>query len=125
MPIRPENAKRYPPNWDGEVVPRIRRRSGNVCECTGHCGNAHGPTGKERCTASNGMLHPITRSVVVLTVMHLDHQPENCDDANLLHGCQRCHNSYDQAHRRAGIRERAQQVQAEAHAGDLFGKARE
>jgi hypothetical protein len=37
--------------------------------------------------------------VIVLTVAHLDHNPENCDPANLKAMCQRCHNRYDRAHR--------------------------
>ena len=36
---------------------------------------------------------------VVLTVAHLDHCPENCDDSNLRHLCQKCHNQYDRGHR--------------------------
>lgn len=103
MPIRPENRARYPKDWKTAVVPRIRARSGNRCECTGQCGLDH----DGRCKAANGEPHPTTGSIVVLTVMHLDHQPENNDDANLLHGCQQCHNRYDMPMRRAGIRERA------------------
>ena len=34
---------------------------------------------------------------VVLTVAHLDHQPENCDEGNLAALCQRCHLGYDMA----------------------------
>jgi len=45
--------------------------------------------------------HPITGARVVLTVAHLDHTPENNDDANLLAMCQRCHNRYDADHRSA------------------------
>jgi len=33
--------------------------------------------------------------VIVLTVAHLDHQPENCDPANLKCWCQRHHLAYD------------------------------
>jgi len=44
---------------------------------------------------------------VVLTVAHLDHTPEHCDDANLKAWCQRCHNTYDMPMRRAGIAGRA------------------
>jgi 5-methylcytosine-specific restriction endonuclease McrA len=32
---------------------------------------------------------------VVLTTAHLDHDPSNCDPANLRAWCQRCHNTYD------------------------------
>lgn len=124
MPIRPENKARYPANWKSEIVPAIRARSGNRCECTGQCGAAHCqyddmPT---RCGKENGM--PIDTSGdmsewrdVVLTVMHLNHQPEDCRPENLLHGCQGCHNRYDAPHRAAGIKARRRALCA---AGDLF-----
>lgn len=115
MPIRPENLARYPKDWKTVVVPRIRARSGNRCECTGQCGLDH----DGRCQALNGEAHPTTGSKVVLTVMHLDHQPEHNDDTNLLHGCQQCHNRYDAPMRRAGIRERAR---AAAASSDLFAE---
>lgn len=95
VPIKKENRARYPRNWKSEIVPRIRARSGNRCECTGQCGaglEEHGG----RCKAVDGKPHPLTKSKVVLTVMHLNHTPEDCDDGNLLHGCQRCHLRYDQ-----------------------------
>ena len=113
MPIRPEERARYPKNWSTAIVPRIRERSGNRCECTGECGLNHHyhdeATGleRDRCQAVNGKPHPTTGSKVVLTVMHLNHEPEDCRDENLLHGCQQCHNRYDAPKRRAGIRERA------------------
>ena len=116
MPIRPENRARYPANWR-EISERIRfARAGGRCECTGHCGQDHAG----RCTALHGEPHPETGSKVVLTVMHLDHQPEHNDDANLLAGCQRCHNRYDMPMRRAGIAQRARLQMAIA---DLFGAA--
>jgi hypothetical protein len=34
----------------------------------------------------------------VLTIAHLDHTPENCDDDNLRAWCQRCHLTYDAKH---------------------------
>jgi hypothetical protein len=37
--------------------------------------------------------------IVVLTIAHLDHTPENCSDDNLASLCQRCHNIYDRPHR--------------------------
>jgi hypothetical protein len=113
MPIRPENRVRYPKDWP-EISRRIRgERAGNRCECTGQCGCDHGG----RCKAWNGQPHPETGSIVVLTVMHLDHTPENCDDANLLAGCQRCHNRYDAPMRRAGMLERER---AKAGIRDFF-----
>ena len=87
-----------------------------MSESTGHCGQDHGG----RCDAMNGQLHPQTGSKVVLTVMHLDHQPENNVDENLLAGCQRCHNKYDAPMRREGIRARNHAANAVA---DMFGKA--
>jgi hypothetical protein len=40
-------------------------------------------------------------TIIVLTVAHLDHQPENCDPSNLSAMCQRHHLAYDQDHHRA------------------------
>jgi hypothetical protein len=134
MPILPENKARYTANWSSVVVPRIRKRSGDRCECTGQCGKHEG-----RCNAVNGtagywekpgkFVHCLTgRDAVaqaspgdnwvriVLTVMHLDHTPENCDDTNLLHGCQLCHNNYDMPHRRETKR-------AKKAVKDMFGGA--
>lgn len=103
MPIRPENRGRYPKDWKA-ISARIRfDRAEGRCECTGHCGREHGG----RCDAKHGEPHPETGSTVVLTTMHLDHEPEHCDDDNLLAGCQRCHNLYDAPKRREGMRERA------------------
>lgn len=36
--------------------------------------------------------------VIVLTVAHLDHQPENCKPSNLRLWCQRHHLAYDKPH---------------------------
>ena len=103
MPIRPENRNRYPADWP-EISQRIRfQRADGQCECDGRCGEDH-PGG--RCKATHGKPHPITGSTVVLTVMHLDHCPEHNDDANLMAGCQRCHNRYDAPMRRRGIAQR-------------------
>ena len=110
MPIRPENKARYPKDWP-KISLRIRsERARYRCECAGQCGVDHSSErDDQRCWAVNRLPHPVTGSRVVLTVMHLDHQPENCDDDNLLAGCQRCHNKYDAPMRRAGIRARAAQ----------------
>lgn len=98
MPIRPENKARYPADW-GRISVTIKCRAGWKCEQV----DAYGV----RCGAVHGEPHPITGSRVVLTVAHLDHQPENCAEGNLLAMCQRCHNTYDAPMRRAGIKERA------------------
>ena len=69
----------YPADWE-EISRRTRERAGERCE---------------ECGATNGLPHPETGSRVVLTVAHLDHNPANCEDANLKALCQRCHLAYD------------------------------
>ena len=131
MPILPENRERYPPSWP-EISRRIREeRAGGRCECMGQCGIDHAKQAAEleldldaarpgdadwplqRCQARHGGLHPQTGAKVVLTVMHLDHAPENLAEGNLLAGCQLCHNRYDAPHRRETRRRRKA-------LGDLF-----
>ena len=91
MPIRPENKARYASDWEA-ISLRIRaERAQWKCEF---------------CAAEHGKPHPVTGSNVVLTVAHLDHQPENNADDNLAALCQRCHNTYDAPMRAAGIKAR-------------------
>lgn len=140
VPIRPENKERYPKNWP-EISRRIRDAAGNKCEW---CGVPNGEMGgrtaqgawlKARPLGDNGLrlewpkegeqswcgsneAAQMLRIVrIVLTVAHLDHTPENCDDDNLKSLCQRCHNRYDAPKRRAGILERARAGNA---IGDLL-----
>ena len=101
MPISPENLDRYPDNWLSFVRPQILIRAENCCE-----GSPDFPD----CRAANDVPHPETGSLVVLTIAHLDHVPENCDgmefgnpalpleDSNLRGWCQRCHLHYDKDH---------------------------
>jgi hypothetical protein len=143
MPIRPENRSRYPADWP-QISAAIRDRAGNRCE---RCGVENGALifrgrhgriaawryakdphpANSRCP-DDGSEIPGTcwddfeRSTqdpveVVLTVAHLDHQPENCAPDNLRAWCQRCHNAYDAPMRRAGIAARARAARAVA---DLF-----
>jgi hypothetical protein len=100
MPIKKENIKRYPANWN-EISKDIRfNRAGNKCE---------------KCGIQNYIyINKYTREIclrdesnairVVLTVAHLDHQPENCDYSNLMAMCQKCHNIYDRKHRNQTLR---------------------
>lgn len=108
MPIKAENKKRYPKNWRW-IRMAILNRAGNRCE---------GSPAFPLCQAENGKPHPDTQSRVVLTIAHLDHQPENCDGlekypiglivqpytetpkerSNLRAWCQRCHLKYDAKH---------------------------
>jgi len=88
MPIKPENRDRYPKYWPA-IRQAILDRAGHRCE-----GSPMYPD----CRASNGDEHPVTGSKVVLTIAHLDHQPENNDPENLRAWCQRCHLTYDAMH---------------------------
>lgn len=106
-PIRASERSRYPANW-AAISQRIRMRSGNRCE---------GVPGQPPCGVLNGERHPITGSIVVLTVAHLDHQPEHCEDDNLRALCQRCHNRYDRPHRQ---RNAATTRRASKRNGELF-----
>lgn len=117
-PIRASERARYPDDWPA-ISRRIRERSGGRCECDGRCGHDHhaelmdNPTADAlpdelltsffgpdlgRCLAENGRPHPVTDSRVVLTVAHLNHQPEDVRDENLMAACQRCHLAYDAEH---------------------------
>lgn len=108
MPIKPENAKKYPRNWKSEIVPSIRARSGNCCE---------GSPAYPDCRVPNGKHHPVTGSMVVLTVGHLNHDPADCAPENLKHWCQRCHNTYDLPYRRKNAERTRHEKKALA---DLF-----
>lgn len=145
MPIRPENRDRYPRDWP-QIAASIRARAGDVCEACGapngqmiRRGTTHDgyPLWREAAATAleNGYSALSGLEVedtgldtcdwgdpvrVVLTVAHLDHQPENCDPDNLRAWCQRCHNTYDAPMRRAGIKARAR---AELVVADLFAGA--
>jgi hypothetical protein len=90
MPIKPENLARYPANWK-EIRAAILERAGHCCE---------GSPAHPDCRAANYEPHPETGSLVVLTIGHLDHTPEHCNDDNLAAWCQRCHLENDAEHHR-------------------------
>lgn len=136
MPIRPENKGRYPKDWK-QIRARILQRARNRCERCGllnHLwgyrdafGAFHGLT--KAPLADAGFRRPpfdvacndgrVLRVIeIILTVAHLNHEPEDCRDENLQALCQRCHNRHDVASRRAGIRERRHREQ-----GQLFDEA--
>ena len=79
----------YPPDWRTERRPGILERAAHRCEeC--HVENyslveRHYKNGEVRMTK------------IVLTVAHLDHDPENWDvsDNRLRAWCRRCHLNYD------------------------------
>jgi hypothetical protein len=110
MPVRPENAARYPSDWPA-ISFAVKQEAGWRCE---------GSPAYPDCRAAHGFDHPATGATVLLTVGHLDHSPENCARGNLRAWCQRCHNTYDRAHRQSTaaateareLREAGQQVLA-------------
>lgn len=118
MPIRPERKALYPKDWD-DISLRIREeRAGWRCECEGQCRHDHGG----RCTAVQGMRHPVTGSVVRLTTAHLDRHPPNVADTNLRAMCQRCHLSYD-AEQHAANASHTRAVRRAAGMAPLFEEA--
>lgn len=88
MPIKPENKSRYPSNWI-DIRGMILKRANNRCEfcrVENHTYRLNPNTGK--------------MAYIVLTIAHLDHTQEHCEDDNLRALCQRCHNRYDVDHRK-------------------------
>lgn len=77
MPIKDKTL--YPKNWE-KIRAEILKRAKNKCET---------------CGAQNYKPHPITGSKVILTIMHLNHNPRDNRRKNLKAGCQRCHLIYD------------------------------
>lgn len=102
------NIKNYPANWSSEIVPAVRERSGNRCECMGECG-LHSTTG--RCIEIHGAPAQFAGGRVILTTAHLCQCSPLCGNLqHLKHMCNRCHLRIDvklhQRHRREN-RERA------------------
>jgi hypothetical protein len=115
MPIRPENKARYPANWK-EIRQRILVRAKHRCEHEG-CGAVHRQLGywdaqkwvplpaalrdagvDKPCVVACSDGSTIKIIMIVLTIAHLDHQPENCAEDNLRAWCQRHHLAYDAEH---------------------------
>jgi len=142
MPIRAENRDRYPPDWP-RISAHVRLEAGDLCEWCGVVNDRRIRRGRSRdgallyryadqtayedgFDATDGQRVPDTGEDtvdwsmamrVVLTVAHLDHQPENSARENLKALCQRCHNAYDAPMRARGIAERNRAAKA---LGDLF-----
>ncbi len=138
MPIKPENRARYPADWPA-VRERILARAGHRCEHEG-CNARHRELGYwrgdewvplPRALREAGVDRPgqvvacddgtqLKIIMIVLTIAHLDHTPENCADDNLRAWCQRHHLAYDAEHHRANAwRTR----HARGGSGDLFALA--
>lgn len=82
MPIRPENKSLYPDNWK-DIRAAILERANSKCEL---------------CGVLNYSFREKTR--IVLTIMHLNHDPTDNRSENLKAGCQKCHLAYDKEHHR-------------------------
>lgn len=96
MPIKPENKKLYPDNWQ-EIRAKIRERAGDLCEKCGVPNHAFiNRISRECCLPDEE-----NAIMVVCTVAHKDHNPQNNADENLAFWCQKCHNSYDAEHRKS------------------------
>lgn len=128
MPIKCENLKRYPPDWPAisrEARERAQWRC-QFEGCTAHQyavgwwaqgwrglwtfrpewpadGAFMGQTYADARAVAAGIYAAqgesgLKPTVIVLTVAHLNHQPEDCRPENLAAMCQRHHLAYDAAH---------------------------
>jgi hypothetical protein len=84
---RVSGKRKYPKDWKA-IVARVKKRSGDRCECTGQCG-LHTTTG--RCIERNGDEARYARGRIMLTTAHLCHDSECRKISHLIHACQRCH----------------------------------
>lgn len=101
MPIMPWNKHRYPKNWR-EIREKILRRARFRCEWCGvrnHAKGVRDASGKF-VECPNGVQGDTkgTLLTIVLTIAHIDHQPENNQDSNLAALCQKCHLNHDREH---------------------------
>lgn len=125
MPIKSENRARYPANWK-EIRAAILERAGDCCETCKvangkriargagpFAGTYQAETAEVFDAENGGYIASVRMSeyqvknmvTIVLTIAHLDHQPENCDPANLRALCQMHHLRHDAAHHAETARE--------------------
>lgn len=110
----PCNYKDYPKDWKSKIRPDILKRDGNCCKfCgveNGRVIHRHGvginewiywPEGME---SESWTLDGLKSTLIVLTIMHLDHNTQNNDYENLAAACQKCHLSYDKNHHKENSR---------------------
>lgn len=138
MPISKINLARYPKDWPA-ISAAVRREAGNKCEECGVENYARGgrspdgrfwpaqPTGESSLGLTwpregehgccSGWPEQLRIIRIVLTVAHLNHQPEDCSRANLKALCQRCHLRYDAASKAERRKERERRDMA---CGELF-----
>jgi hypothetical protein len=145
MPIKPENRARYPAEWPA-IALAARERAGWKCQHEG-CGAHQYSVGwwherwpgfvwvpewpkdgvfmGQTCADARAVAAGIQDAtdggekptVIVLTLAHLDHQPENVADDNLRLLCQRHHLAHDQEHH---IQNSRATRRARLAIGDLF-----
>ena len=94
----PCDYSKYPENWFTEIRPAILKRAGNRCE---------GSPAYPDCRVKDRKPHPVTGSLVILTIAHMNHDITDNRPENLRALCQLCHNTHD-ALKRAGNRWRKQ-----------------
>ena len=139
MPIKPENRALYPADWP-TIALEAKQRAAWACQhqgCAakqydygywhgeplrwvrigGPCktfGEARQLAAEEHWSRFGDEDGAYKILVIVLTVAHLDHDPTNCDPANLAAMCQRHHLAYDHQHHLANA-----QATRRAKAGTL------
>lgn len=102
----------YPHDWE-QISKRARKRAGWRCEWPG-CERKQGDV-------IQGRRGPYR---VVLTVAHLDHNPANCDPANLRAWCQPHHLAYDAKHHARSAAKTRRKHQRDAGQLDLWNETR-
>ncbi len=92
----------YPPNWKDEIRPRELKKAGFKCaKCkVRHKVYGYRNSRKVFVECDDFMIkwakdHNLKIIRIILTVAHLDHDPENWDNPRLMVLCQQCHNQYD------------------------------
>lgn len=104
MPIKPENKHRYPKRKQWlQIRAEILKRAENRCE---FCGV------QDRTVRNHAL--------IVLSVAHLDQQPENNDPNNLAALCQKCHINHDRPFQKLH-RKITFFIRARSFNHDLFG----
>lgn len=123
MPVPTSKRHLYGPEWE-KVARELKTEADWRCET---CGVKHGDW-RERKDQQlppymRGQHHSLINDVwhytVVITVAHLDHDPENMERDNLKALCQRCHLAHDQPEhlRRAAATRAAKSAAAHERAG--------
>ncbi|PXY16549.1 hypothetical protein [Prauserella muralis] len=137
MPIRPENRDRYGGDWPRFSAYIRFERAGGRCECRGECGRPPGHLAADgRCRNWHGqpawgaagtgeqiplgdLAEPGVGELVVLTVAHRNHVPEQRGEDEVFAACQGCHLHYDIDHHRA-TRQRIRTAELAAQHYPLF-----